>query len=346
MGGSLANATAGKANYKLKANFGYLADKFNARETKVDLDLESGYQLGENQRLTFFTDYQVISREDAAVDARPRNLLNVKAIYSFTPMDNLNVATGFGIAYENDTIDKDFHFYPWVRATYTLTEKVRAKAHLTGQMQSVSLHSLTEENPWLSPNVAIAHTNEALSIGGGIEASVAANALIEAGISIASRRNLYFYFNDPADPSKFVTQFDKGATERTNFFAGFTYSLAQKTSVVVRADWFGYNTDTLAHAWHRPTHKVSLDASHNFYKKLKLTGSLISLGGMKAFDNTSARVVSLDAALDLSLRADYFVSDKFLVFLQTANVLGSDYNLYLNYPVRGFQIRAGVSWSF
>jgi hypothetical protein len=346
LGGSLANATAGKADYKLKANFGFLSDKFDARETKVDLDLEAGYQVGEHQRLTFSTAYQIISREDAGIDAKPRSLLSVNGLYSFEPLENLKISAGVGIAYENDTIDKDFHVYPHLKAIYALSEKVRAKAHLTGQMQSVSLHSMTNENPWLAPAMAIAHTNEALSIGGGIEASVASNVVLEAGIAIASLRNLYFYFNDPTDQAKFITQFDKGATERTNFFAGFSYSLAQKTSVVIRADWFGYNTDTLAHAWHRPTHKVLFEASHNFYKKLKLTGSFITLGGMKAYNTTEVKTVTLDAALDLSLRADYFLSEKFLVFLQTANVLGNDYNLYLNYPVRGFQVRAGVSWSF
>jgi hypothetical protein len=346
LGGTFANASVSDYNYQLKADFSFLSDSFEARETKVDFDYTSDYALANKNKIGIDAAYQIISREDLQVNAKPRSLFATKASYSFSPIENLLVEAGFKIAYENDTIDKDFHFYPHVLASYCISKKVRVKGMLTGNMQSVSLHTLTTENPWLAPNVGIAHTNEAFILGGSIESTVGKWVMVEAGTSVASLRNLYFYYNDVSDQARFITQYDKGATERTNFFASINFAFAQQTSASLRADWFGYNTDTLSQAWHRPTQTIRLDASHGFFKKLKLSTSLITLGGMKAFDAGELNTLTLKSAIDLSVKADYFLSEKFLIFLHGANLFNTDYNLYYNYPARGLQVRAGFSWSF
>jgi hypothetical protein len=346
LSGMVANSSSGKFKYELKADFGYLTDNFKAKETKVDFDFTSAYAISKDQSAKINASYQIIGREDVLVEAKPRNLFQVQALYSFSPIEKLQVDAGFAFAVENDTIDKNFHFYPNIFATYSISDKVRAKAGLSGRMQAVSLHTLSAENPWLAPNVAIAHTNEAVTFGASLEANVGKNALAEFGASIASLKNLYFYKNDTTDVSKFYTSYDKGATARSNLFTSLQYSFANKASVTMRGDYYKYNVDTLREAWHRPTYKMTLEGSYNFYKKLKILPSLIVVGGMKAQDPLTVKTSTLPSAVDLSLRSEYFVSEKFLVFVHAANILNSDYSLYLNYPVRGFQVRAGFSWSF
>lgn len=346
LGGNLANATRNKMKYELAGSFGYLSDKFNAKESKVDLNFEAAYQLAEQQNLAIAASYLLLSREDELVEAKPRSLFRIKSSYSFSPIENLQLEAGLTIAYENDTLDKNFHVYPQLLAVYELSNTVRAKAALSGDMNAVSLHSVSAENPWLAPNVAIAHTNEVFNLGASIEAKIAKNGRAELGGSVASLKNLYFFANQESNTALFQLEYDKGNTERTNFYGLAEYAVADRTSVAFRGDLFSYNTDTLAAAWHRPNYKFSFDVAHNFYKKLKLSSSLIALGGMKAYDFDQSKTVTLKTAVDLSLRVDYFVSDTFLLFLQGANLLSSDYSLYLNYPVRGIQVRAGLSWSF
>lgn len=346
LGGNLANASVDKFTYQLKGDFGYLTDKFDAKETKVEFDFTSAYSLEQAKSLKINSSYQLISRQDIAVDAKPRNLFQAEGLYSFSPIEKLTLDAGFAIAYENDTIDKDFHLYPSLFAAYELSKKVTAKASLTGSMKPVSMHILSLENPWLAPNVAIAHTNEAFLLNTSIEASVARSIRTEIGASVASLKNLYFYTNSQTDQAQFELHYDKGATERINFYTAINYALTQKALVTFRGDYYGYNTDTLTEAWHKPRYKVAIDGSYNFYKKLKVSSSFIGLGGMKAYEYTTSRVVTLDPAIDLSVRLDYFVSDKFLVFIQGTNLLSSDYSLYLNYPARGAQVRLGLSASF
>lgn len=346
VGGNIANASKGKVEYDLNGSFAYIADRFHAKESKIDLRSDAVYQIDDTKKLKVDASFLLLSRKDELMEAKPRNLLRVGGRYVFSPVENLLVEAGFGIVYENDTVDKDFHVYPKLLAAYELNKTVRAKVSLSGDMNAVSLHSLSQENPWLAPNVNINHTNEVFALGVGLEAKLSSAIRSELGGSVSSLKNLYFYSNKAADPSMFELLYDKGNTERVNFYGQLEYAIAQRTSAGFRGDWFSYNTDVLAEAWHRPTYKLTFDVSHNFYKKLKVSSSLITLGGMRAYDVDDLRAVTLKTAVDLSLRADYFVSETFLVFLQGANLLSSDYNIYLNYPVRGIQVRAGISWAF
>jgi len=77
-----------------------------------------------------------------------------------------------------------------------------------------------------------------------------------------------------------------------------------------------------------------------------LEADFIAQGGAKALDLEKKDLVSLTPAADLNIKASYFASKQFSVFFNFNNVLSSKYQIYMNYPVRGFQVLGGVSWSF
>ena len=116
--------------------------------------------------------------------------------------------------------------------------------------------------------------------------------------------------------------------------------------MLLRADLFGYATDQVAEAWHRPTYRVSFNSSYNLYSKILFNVDIITQGGAKALDVDNNTVVTLDPAVDLNIKASYFLSKKVSVFVKGSNLLSSDYQLYLNYPVRGVQVMGGVTWVF
>jgi hypothetical protein len=89
-----------------------------------------------------------------------------------------------------------------------------------------------------------------------------------------------------------------------------------------------------------------LNSSYNIYSKIILSADIIAQGGMKALDPLTAETVSLASAFDLKVKAEYIFSNRFSVFAQLNNITGSEYPLYLNYPVRGFQFMGGLTWSF
>jgi len=345
--GSVENAKRGDFNYALDAGFNYLKDRYEAKESELSLSWKNDYKIDELSGLDIRLDYFIMAREDNLIDAKPRHLLRVNPAYEFIPIEGLDLSIGLNTVYENDKIgDESIHVYPDIEVDYALAESAHVYAHLDGDIERVSLHTLVDENLWLAPNIEVAHTNRSAQITSGIRGKVLKKLAFNAGFSFASLKNLYFYQNSVADQSKFVIAYDGGDTKRLNVFADAGLTFSEKARLNLRGDLFNYNTDEVAEAWHRPTFRFTASTYVNLYSKLSLNASLITLGGMKAFNPATGNTVDIDAAVDLSTQLNYFWSNRFSIFLQMNNMLAQDYPLYLNYPSRKFQGLVGFNWSF
>jgi hypothetical protein len=256
-------------------------------------------------------------------------------------------------AFQNDTLGsiKSVNLYPHLMANYELSKSVQVYAGLTGDMDKVSLHSLSRENSWIRQNVLLNHTNRTAEFVGGLKGKLGGSLAFHTGFSAANLKNLYFYQNDSTKGQQFAVEVDQGNTQRINMFAEFNYSAAEKIRTSIRGDYFGYSTDKIKEAWHRPTYRVSIRASYNIYNKILLDADFILQGGMKALsiDDPALQTfksVTLPGASDLNFKVSYLVSDQFSFFVKANNILDNQYQLYLYYPVRGFQALAGLTWSF
>lgn len=347
LGGAIENARNSKFAYRLGGDFSYLSDKYDAKETEIDVAFGSSYRISDDQSIEISADYAYISRKDSEVETRGRNLLQINGGYAFTPLDGVKIRAGVNFAYENDTIDsKDVHLYPDIHGSYALSPSVDVVASLTGGMQKVSLLSLSQENWWLAPNVAIAHTNKQFDLEVGLKARLGNKVGVHTGLSLASLKNMYFFLNDSTDQAKFQTVYDDKATKRSNFFAALSYAQSEKAKFMLRGDLYSYLTDELDQPWHKPTYKLTANASYDLYSKLLFSLDLVALGGMKAYDFESDKEVTLDGAFDVNFRTEYKFSQSLSFFVQLNNIASNKYPVFLNYPVRGFQVMGGLMWSF
>lgn len=335
-------------NFNLKGGFSYLSDKFEASESEVSLNFNSSYSLSDENKIIINSDYFLIARKDSQVEAKPRHILKVKPAYQFTLLDKLTLFAGANAVLENDSIgkSKSFHFYPDLKANYELGNSIEVYAGLTGDIDKVSLHTMSHENVWLDANVGIFNTNRTLEFLGGVKGKLGNKVGFGAGFSMANLKDLYFYRNNPTDRTKFITEYDEGNVQRTNFFGELSYSQASKLRLLMRADMYAYSTDQVEAAWHRPTYRVTVQTSFNVVDKFLINADLIAQGGAKAFELESNRIVTLPAALEANLRFNYFFSKQFAVFLKGNNVLGSKYQIYQYYQVRGIQVLGGLSYMF
>jgi hypothetical protein len=274
--------------------------------------------------------------------------LKIRPAYRFEPVEKLWLTIGLNAAMENDTLGKSgsVHVYPNLKAVYQVAESVEAYAGITGDIDKVSLHTLSAENLWVNKNLDIFHTNRSIDFFGGIKGKLGRKAGFGVGLSYANLNGLYFYQNSSIKREYFDVIYDNGNTQRTNLFAELNFSYSSIVKMNVRGDYFNYSTDQLPQAYHRPTYLITYNSTYNIYKKLLFNVDFIAQGGIKAYDTETLKVVELKPALDLNVKVDYFVSKQFSVFLKFNNLLSNQYQVYLNYPVRGFQAMGGISWSF
>ena len=355
--GGVENTRTGDFNYSLRGGYSYLSDHYHATEGETSLAFKSTFKLAEKSSFILNADYFLINRKDSLINSPVRHLLRVRPYYQFSPVEKLLMTGGVNLALQNDQYDgsKDFHAYPHVKAQYTASPSMEFYGMVTGDIDKVNLHTLSSENLWIKSNIPIYHTNRALEFQAGLKGKLGRRVAVGAGVSISSLKNYYYYLNvrdnfySGGNPvgvvDKFNIEYDKN-TQRVNPFAEVSYAYAETFTLGVRGDYFSYDTDLLLDAWHRPTYRVSINSRYNLFEKISIDASFIAQGGMKAFEPTNNEVVTLKEALDLNLKGRYFFSKQFSAFLQFNNVLSSNYPLFLSYPVRGFQVLGGVSWSF
>lgn len=358
LGGELENAKLSDFKYNLKAGYSFLSDHYSANESEVNLNFSSQYKINNNKRIIINSDYYLITRKDALINPKARHIFKVKPAYQFASTDKLILTVGTNIVIENDTIgtQNGVHVYPNLAVDYQLTPSIEGYARLTGDIDKVSLHSLSRENVWINSNINIFNTNRTLEFQAGIKGRVNGKVSFGTGLSFANLKNLYYYQSDIGSlRSKFNVFYDNGNTQRMNLFGELGFA-SESFKLNARADYFSYSTSIVNQitnqtnfemtALNRPSYRLTVNSLYNIYDKVLLSVDFIGQGGIKALDLDSKTLTTLTAAADLNLKANYFVSKQFSIFLNFNNVLSSNYQLYLNYPVRGFQVMGGASWSF
>jgi hypothetical protein len=350
IGGDISNAKNSAFGYKLGGLLSYLADKYDAKELEIDVNFNTAYRISDESKLNIDAAYAMINRKDSGIASRGRNLFTVNPSFVFSPAENLKMNLGFGIAYENDTIDaKDLHFYPNISASYPISPSVDIFASFTGGMEKVSLQTLSHKNMWLhtsGDSVHLNHVSKVFDLNVGINAKLGNKVGVHAGISAASYKGMFFFVNAPGDQSKFILDYENGNFTRTNLYGALSFAQSEQVKFLLRGDVYTLGRTGNEEAWHLPKYKLNANASFNIAKKFLINLDVIGQGGMKALDQQTQDAVDLDGALDLNAKVDYLFSDSFSIFLQFNNIVGNEYPLFLNYPVRGFQFLGGLTWSF
>jgi len=361
--GDLENATRSDFTYNFKAGYSFLTDHYAASESMVNLNFSSAYSLNKDKKIILQSDYYLMNRKDDQTSARVRQIFKVKPAYQFTPLEGLSLTLGANAVVENDTIGKQngLHLYPNLLANYQLTPVVQVYSALTGDIDQVSLHTLSRENLWINSNISLFNTKRTLEFSAGLKGKAGGKVSYAAGASFAALKNLYYYQADSGKRrARFNVFYDNGTTQRTNLFAelGFSNDVFR---FLARGDYYAYASDisneVAAHyaitgnrfgntALQRPSYRIKVSAGYNVYDKLQLGVDFVAQGGIKALDIDQKNLVTLNPAMDLNLKATYYLSKQFSAFLTFNNILSSNYQLFLNYPVRGFQALGGVSWSF
>jgi hypothetical protein len=353
IGGDLSNAKNSAFGYKLGGQFSYLSDKYDAREMEVDLVFNSAYKVNDDSRFNIDAAYSIINRKDINIKSKARSLFTVSPSYAFTPVEDMKISLGLAVAFENDTIDsKDLHFYPNISVSYPISPSVDLVASMTGGMEKVSLQTLSYENIWIDRNIPIYHTNKYFDLNIAVNAKLGNKVGANAGISIASFKNMHFFVNaindlGVGDQSKFMLDYEDGFFRKTNLFASISYAQSEKVKLMLRGDVYSMGRDDKGEEpWHLPKYKLNANASFNIAQKFLLNFDVIGQGGMKAWDGETLKIVNLDGALDLNAKVEYLFSESFSIFAQFNNITGTEYPRFYHYPVRGFQFLGGITWSF
>lgn len=342
------NQDSGENRFVAKAGFD-IPVQGEAIKTKLYVDYIGG---------SFDTDYENLG------DINYGNVtVGLSPSYQLT-QDDLTVNLGLSLVYLNDTelSDNKFFIYPNIDASYRLVDEILiAYGGITGQLQQNSYYDFATENPFVSPTLYVAPTDQRykgfLGLKGKLSNSVSYNvkgnyyaeenkALLKANDARGDATADYQYGNSFGVVYDDVTTFSVAGELNIDVNRNFTLGF--------KGEYFNYDMDNEAEAWNLPNVTGSIFMDLQISEQWYAGASAIYVGERKDQQDLVATllpqdpspVISLDSYFDANAHLGYKINDQLSVFGKVNNILNQDYERYLNFPVQGIQILAGATYQF
>ena len=279
--------------------------------------------------------------------------------------DDLTLNLGVSLFYLNDreANRSKLYIYPNVTATYRLVNDVLiAYGGLKGDLIQNSYYGFANENPFVSPTLFIAPTDQLYNAYVGLKGKVTSNVSYNISGSYLADRSKALFRNN-------VTSFDMIDAEDYEYGNSFgivydnvkTLGLAGEITVDVnrnfklalKAETFSYNTDEEAGAWNLPDFKGSLFLDYQIDEKWFAGANLFYVGERKdllsidnEFSGISSTVVTLDSYFDANAHVGYHINDQLSLFAKANNIADKGYQRWQNFPVQRIQLLAGATYKF
>jgi hypothetical protein len=277
--------------------------------------------------------------------------------------DDLTVDLGVSLVFLNDTefSDNKFFIYPNFEASYRLVDEILiAYGGIKGELQQNSYYDFATENPFVSPTLIIAPTDQRYNGFIGLKGKLSNN------VSYNIKGNYYAEENKPLFKANDAQTFAMEDYQFGNSFGVVyddvkTFSVAGELNINVnrnftlgfKGEYFNYNTDTQAEAWNLPDVTGSIFMDVQISEKWFAGASAFYVGERKDQQSLVGVLVTpdptpitLDSYFDANAHLGYKINDQLSVFAKVNNLLNQDYQRYLNFPVQGIQALAGATYQF
>jgi len=301
---------------------------------------------------------------DAGVDFNTYDTLSQNGIFHLNPSitsfgEKFRIQAGLGVymnASEED--NASFHFYPLAEVSYNVLEDVLIPyAGVKGQIQRNNYFSFTQENPFLAEQLFLSNSNQLYNLFAGVRGAFSKAISFNVFGSRIETEAAPFFLKAPAGDQlfwhRFFIAYDDLVENKVK--AEVSYH-TEKIKVFFNAEYIDFETGELERAWHRPEFTASLSAQYNLYDKLIMGLDLIYWSEQFApeFDfvpNSNPAelrqgIETLDAIFDISLSFEYRYTKRLSAFVKFNNIGGLNYEKYQDYPVQGFNVWGGLSYSF
>lgn len=357
-------------NYRVNTRYNYLTTQSQANENQVVLDAKLERYFGsELALLNIKADYNQFQNNDTnsnfPVFANTGNLLILINPQVEFKGEKWRLSAGLNAFIENDS-NTQFKFYPNAMFSYNVYDNyVIPYAGVRGGIERLNFNSLRQENPFISNFVQLQNTNTRYDFFGGVRGALTSNVSFNLRASYRQLANmpLFVHTNRSAgivvptqfnrEDASFIVRYD--TVQITQITGELVFFEQSKLNVMLRGDYYAYNTTRETKAWHMPAFVATASGRYNLRNKLVFTSDVTfnTVRQALTFDPNEGEKVSatefavnLDAIVDLNLGFEFRYNKKLSGFLQLNNILAQQYERWHNYPVQRFNLLFGVTYSF
>lgn len=279
--------------------------------------------------------------------------------------NNWTLELGAGIFYSLDSENSGnkLFFYPKVNASYKLVGDLMIfYTGVNGGLKQNSYADFVTENPFLSPTLAIAPTDNQYTVFAGLKGKLANNISYNLTGSYLNEKNkALFKSNDYSENASnedyafgnsFNVVYQDVRTYR--FYAELKADFSENVTFGVNGTFNSYKSDGNLEAWNLPAIEVSSNLDVNITKQWYAGLNVFYVGERKDMQTRQTDFaipipgvpVTLKGYFDANAHLGYKFSERLTFFLKLNNIGNQAYEKWLNYPVQGFQVLGGANYKF
>ncbi len=246
-----------------------------------------------------------------------------------------------------------FYFYPQINAQYDVYDNVIIPyAGITGGLQKNSLRSLSNENPFIKPQINYRNTNTKFNVFGGVKGNLTSKTSYDAKAGYSIIDSMHFFVIDYTDnttlDNKFAVVYDN--TNLFNVSGCVNYQYKEKIHFIAKGNYYMYTPKNLQRAYHKPNFDMTLSAIYNLRSKIILKADMFFIGNQFALTQVENNLVYttqpklLKGYADINLAAEYRYTKMLSFFVKLNNLANTRYYRWEKYPSQRFNFMLGLSF--
>lgn len=347
MGSISGNNTDSPVDYNLDVRYNYVSDAYDVSEGDLGLTFGLSAKPVEHLDILFNVQTDFISQKDQEVAETKRRYIYAKPVVGYQ-WNEFKFSVGGTYVNENDSLsaDKESHFFPHFGIGYKFNRSHQVNLSYSGTVERVTLRELYHDNLYLDRHISVNHNVNPVSLHLGADGSFGSRFGYKIGLQYDQFKRKGYFINSGSDSTRFDVVYDQGDSRLTQFYAQLDYTVANTFKLSGRVNSFNYNTIDIAKPWHMPKIEAILRGHLFLFDKIGTDLALFYLGGIEAPSISTGEAVSLDNVIDLNIDLSYHITPRASVFASMMNIFGREYQLYQNYPTKGFQVVAGLAYNF
>jgi len=332
-------------NYQADLNYRFFQDDFSFSENTLAL---SG-------NVEKYFNSEVAGVRLAYQYNRPATQMDSSSnsIFSLNPWvgkfgEEWRVQAGLNITVDTYNGKTKSYLYPTGRIEYDIVNHIIIPyAGIDGGLQPNTYFSTIEQNPYVIPGTYIRNQDNKITLYAGLKGNFSSTTYYNVRFEHSVIDNMAFFVNEYTATGTAGNQFKVvyDEVEQNMFYGELSLTPSEAFTLQAKAAFMGYNTTNIAKPWHKEKLRLSFAGMYDLRDKILVKSELMVRGKRDVLDaNGEALELAADISLDLGL--EYRYSKILSGYVQFNNLLASENYLWQYYRTFGFNVMAGITYSF
>ena len=320
---------------------GYARYRENAINFKAQLD---------NNMFGGNVNFDVFNRSSAFNSLRNNFALDINPWFMLDN-DSIRMKIGMRIAAyrEGDNV-LQYGIYPKIEFQFTLLKDIFIPfIGIDGYMRPNTYRDIIEENPFITPGLAVPMTNTKWQIYAGLKGNLASVVSYYLRADFLTTEHEHFFVNDTAFSrvQNYFTVVTEENVNTLNLKGELYFNPTESIDFGVKANYYSYQMKYEKHAWHRPEFTLELLAKYNLRNKIIVNFDMMCIGKRyaKKFFDPENDSYELNRAIAFNIGAEYRYTKSFSIFVKLNNLSGAKYERWNFYPSHRFNAMLGFTYS-